>query len=141
MQRCWRYPACLVLLLFAMRVTSAEQTLDEPLISRGATVLLFPGLAGDLESERTYNEQLKSLVQLADQSSAGKLLVFLDQAEDLTSPRLQPQRFQASRADFLKAAAQLPPSTNPLVAIVWGHGGTQGQTPVFHVRGPRIMPA
>jgi hypothetical protein len=119
---------------------SADDTLDQPLIPPGATIVLFPSLAGDLESERTYSEQLQSLVQLADQSAAAKLLIFADSDENLTRSRLQIQRFKPSRADFLNAAAQLPSSTNPVVAVIWGHGGTQGPTPVFHVRGPRITP-
>jgi hypothetical protein len=103
--------------------------------------MLFPSLAGDLESERTYTEQLKSLVQLADQSSAAKLLLFSDSDENIAAARLQTQRFKPTREDFLNAAAQFSSSTNPLVAIIWGHGGTQGQTPVFHVRGLRITAA
>jgi hypothetical protein len=103
--------------------------------------MLFPGLAGDLESERTYTEQLKSLVELAAQSSAAKLLLFSDSNENIAAAPLQIQRLKPSREDFLNAAAQVASSTNPLVAIIWGHGGTQGQTPVFHVRGPRITAA
>ena len=32
-------------------------------------------------------------------------------------------------------------ATNALVVVAWGHGGRQGQTPVLHVRGPRITAA
>jgi transglutaminase-like putative cysteine protease len=141
MHRSWRYPACLVLLLFVVKAATADLALDEPFMPRGATVLLFPSLAGDLESERTYAGQLKSLVQLADQSSAERLLLFWEGAEDMASrSRLKAQRYKPSRAEFLNAIAQLPASTNPVVAFIWGHGGMQGQAPVFHVRGPRLTP-
>jgi hypothetical protein len=141
MHRYRRYPACLILVLFVMRSAGAQDAPRDSLIPAGATVMLFPSLAGDLESERTFTDQLKSLVQLADQSSASTLLLFSDSEENPSGSRLKTHRFKASRADFLNAAGQFSSTTNPLVAFIWGHGGTQGQTPVFHVRGPRITAA
>ena len=47
----------------------------------------------------------------------------------------------ADRTNFLSLNESLAAGTNPLVLIAWGHGGRQGNTPVFHVRGPRITPA
>ncbi|HMJ65577.1 MAG TPA: DUF3857 and transglutaminase domain-containing protein, partial [Candidatus Binatia bacterium] len=55
-------------------------------------------------------------------------------------PGIRVEQIKPSRADFVDSATRLG-TTNPVVVIVWGHGGTQGQTPVFHVRGPRLMAA
>jgi hypothetical protein len=140
MHRYRRWLAWLIFLPFFAKAAAEE--LDQPFIPRGSTVVLFPSLAGDVESERRYAEELKSLTEVAEQSGAANLVLFWDGNADLPQAgRAKMQQFKPSRADFLNAAAQLPASTNPVVAIVWGHGGLQGQTPVFHVRGPRLTPA
>jgi len=41
----------------------------------------------------------------------------------------------------MSLGATLAEETNPLVVIAWGHGGKQGNLPVFHVRGPRLAPS
>ena len=48
------------------------------------------------------------------------------------------QKLKAGREEFLSLGKTLAGQTNPLVVIVWGHGGVQGKTPVLHVRGPRL---
>src|SRR5215207_3501308 len=99
------YLPFLVLLLFVVKAASADVALDDAFMPRGATVLLFPSLAGDLESERTYAEEVKSLVQFADQSSAERLLLFWE-GDIASGSRLKAQRYKPSRAEFLNAIAQ-----------------------------------
>ena len=48
-----------------------------------------------------------------------------------------------ARVDTISRAAVAAldlPKDAPLVVFAWGHGGAQGATPVFHVRGPRVTP-
>lgn len=89
-------------------------------IPAGATVIIVPGLPGDVENEAAYREQLNSLSGL------------LPRAYTLAD---------ATREKFLTLGKTLAGQTNPVVVIAWGHGGQQGQTSVFHVRGPRLTPA
>ena len=48
---------------------------------------------------------------------------------------------KGDRSSFLGLGQTLAGGTNALVVIAWGHGGRQGNTPVLHVRGPRITAA
>ena len=48
---------------------------------------------------------------------------------------------KGDRSNFLGLGQRLAGGTNALVVIAWGHGGRQGDTPVLHVRGPRITAA
>ncbi len=48
---------------------------------------------------------------------------------------------KGDRSTFLGLGQKLAGGTNALVVIAWGHGGKQGNTPVLHVRGPRITGA
>jgi hypothetical protein len=48
---------------------------------------------------------------------------------------------KGDRSSFLGLGQALAGGTNPVVVIAWGHGGRQGNTPVLHVRGPRITAA
>jgi hypothetical protein len=111
---------------------------EQPFIPTRSTVVLFPSLAGDLESERTFNAQLEALVGIVGKTEAARLVLVSEAADSTRVPaRLKVERIKPSKADFLTAAAQLA-TTNHVVVIVWGHGGMQGQMPVFHVRGPRL---
>jgi Domain of Unknown Function with PDB structure (DUF3857)/Transglutaminase-like superfamily len=48
---------------------------------------------------------------------------------------------KGDRGNFVSLGHTLAGGTNALVVIAWGHGGRQGNTPVLHVRGPRITAA
>jgi hypothetical protein len=108
------------LVALVLAVLGSQAAGQNPWIPPGATVVIVAGLPGDVESEKTYRDQLNSLTEL------------LPQAQTLTD---------ATREKFLTLGKTLAGQTNPVVVIAWGHGGTQGQTPVFHVRGPRLTPA
>jgi transglutaminase-like putative cysteine protease len=111
---------------------------EAPFIPPRSTVVLFPSLAGDLESERTFNAQLEALVEIVGKTEAARLVLISEAADSTRVPaRLKVERVTPSKAEFLNAAARLV-TTNHVVVIAWGHGGMQGQTPVFHVRGPRL---
>jgi len=108
-----------------------------------ATVVLMTGLPGDLESETSFREQLGSwLALLQAGGQAERICVLSDSPESVTLSTPRPtQLLKADRTTFLELGKTLEGQTNPLVVIAWGHGGRQGQNPVFHVRGPRLTPA
>ena len=58
-----------------------------------------------------------------------------------TPPHAHLKVLKGDRSSFLSLTNNVGTSTNSLVVILWGHGGTQGNKPVFHVRGPRLTPA
>lgn len=107
-----------------------------------ADVVLLSGLAGDLESEKEYRDELRSWLDfLAAQKSVGTITVLADvELENLPSD-LPVKKLKATRENFLAMTKTLAGSTNRLFVVAWGHGGLQGRTPVFHVRGPRLTPA
>jgi hypothetical protein len=117
---------------------------EVPFLPPQSTVLLLCGLPGDLESETSYRQQLQGWLDLLAGLAVppGQVFVFWDGAEPPAAPGKLPVSVSAaSRESFLALGKKLAGQTNPLVAIVWGHGGLQGKTPVFHVRGPRITAA
>jgi hypothetical protein len=70
------------------------------------------------------------------------LFVLCDKPGSVTLPAgIGAKTLPAERKAFLELGESLAGTTNPLVVIAWGHGGKQGATPVFHVRGPRLTPA
>jgi hypothetical protein len=108
----------------------------------GAVVVVLNGLAGDVESERAYEEQMRALLErLARPGSRPRSLVVLTDAPARVSlpAGLDARVDTISRAAVVALAGTLPPDA-PLVLFAWGHGGMQGQAPVFHVRGPRVTP-
>ncbi|MDB6053212.1 MAG: hypothetical protein JWN25_735, partial [Verrucomicrobiales bacterium] len=106
-----------------------------------ANVILLSGLAGDVESEREYREILEGWISLTGSREAGSRVFVLSDIDVDAKPSPLLQKSKATRADFLNLINPLSTMTNPLVVICWGHGGMQSQTPVFHVRGPRITAA
>lgn len=109
----------------------------------GATVVVLNGLAGDVESERAYEEQTRALLErLARPGSRPRSLVVLTDAPARVSlpPGLEARVETISRAGVVALARTLPTDGTPLVLFAWGHGGSQGALPVFHVRGPRVTP-
>ena len=141
-----------VLWVFLARLTlgvawpaeTADTPGDELFLPPDSTVVLLPGLPGDVETETSYRQQLQGwldwlagLPALPRQTHA-----FWDTPESLSLPeKLAAKISPARRETFLALGQALAGRTNPLAVIVWGHGGTQGRTPVFHLRGPRLESA
>jgi hypothetical protein len=127
-----------VLALCASIFLGCQSPAAEPFLAPGANVVLISGLPGDLESETTYRDQLRSWLEILETAQPHSVHVLADSPGSL-SGKIDARA--ASRSNFLAVAETLPGQANPLVVIVWGHGGKQGGTPVFHVRGPRITVA
>lgn len=112
-----------------------------------STVVLLSGLPGDLESESAYRDQMQSWVEILQSVRPKQIVVLTDSADSVSLPPNASTNvipftvLPASRSDFLFLGSMLTKGLNRLVVIAWGHGGKQGNTPVFHVRGPRITPA
>lgn len=100
-------------------------------------------MAGDSESENLFQRQVQSWLSLLScPNHPRNCLVLCEQPRAITPPAgLNVDWLPADREHFLAVPRNLGASTNPVVVIVWGHGGTQGATPVFHLRGPRLTPA
>lgn len=131
-------------LMLALPAFGAGAADRGPFFPPQSSVVLLAGLPGDLESENTYREQLQTWLEiLGAGGTAQKLFVLCDdpQSVSATNNRHPPVTLlSATRTNFLSLGRSLAGQTNPLVVIAWGHGGKQGSTPVFHVRGPRIKP-
>src|SRR5580765_4020296 len=136
-RRRWLATAGLLVLLTA-RLTVAERALTA-FLPPHSTIILLPSISGDVESEETYHDQLQTWLELLEE--AHKAIVFWEAPEAIALPSKPPaQVLKPSREEFLALGKGLAGQTNPLVVIAWGHGGMQGATPVFHVRGPRLAP-
>src|SRR5262245_419009 len=134
----------MALLNLQLLPTFAAERLDElPLLMPGATVVLMAGLPGDIESENAYREQMQGLLEsIARAGNIRNVIGLSDFNESLHRPdKLEITFLRADRSSFQSLGTILSGATNPIVIIAWGHGGKQGYTPVFHVRGPRITPA
>ncbi len=106
-----------------------------------STVVLLCGLPGDVESENTYRDQLQRWVELASGAQAAKVVVLCDSPDAAWSNQAPVMFLKNDRQTFQGLGTTLAGSTNPVTVIAWGHGGKQGSTNVFHVRGPRITAA
>jgi hypothetical protein len=127
--------------LFVAGGTAASETALPPgLIPAHATVVLLAGLPGDVESENEYREQLRTWIDLlADTPS--EIFAFCDDPSSLNATHVPSLHLlKANRGNFLQLRERVAALTNALLFIAWGHGGRQGDTPVLHVRGPRITP-
>jgi len=131
------------------RPRAAEASPSQPaesgmaLLPPEAAVVLLEGVPGDLETETAYRDLLQGWLELLRaRGHAGKVFVLCDSPESVHLPPIpQAKVLKANRAAFLGLDSMLEGQTNSLVVIAWGHGGRQGGTPVFHVRGPRLTPA
>ncbi len=111
-------------------------------IPEQATVVLVSSLTGDVESENVYHDQLQAWLEIVAMRNPRRTVVLCDAPESVSLPAKDENKvFKAGRTNFLGLATMLAGETNPVVMIAWGHGGRQGSTPVFHVRGPRLTPA
>ncbi len=151
----------------AAGLAGADPAVGPGLFPPRSTVVLVAGVPGDVESEENYRDQMQSWLELATGSGqAAKVFVLCDdpqavklpaspggtsgskEGEASTSNQLSVISHQSSvtvlkgdRSSFLGLGQTLAGGTNALVVIAWGHGGRQGNTPVLHVRGPRITAA
>ena len=145
----WRIAAAVSgSLLLGITLLAAESPAPHAIFPPQSTVVLLAGLPGDVENENTYRDQLQTWLDLlAAGRQAAKLFVLCDNPAlaklppSLAEPSSFARVLRADRTNFLALGQALAGATNPLVVIAWGHGGRQGSTPVFHVRGPRITPA
>jgi Domain of Unknown Function with PDB structure (DUF3857)/Transglutaminase-like superfamily len=133
--------AGLLLLLASASVAAAAQFLRPE-----ANYVLVTGLPGDLESESTYRDQLQTWLEILQGIRPKQIIALTDNPESVSlgvsaTANSSITFLPSSRSNFLAVSSLITASTNPLVVVVWGHGGKQGNTPVFHVRGPRITSA
>src|SRR5262245_28079534 len=130
------------LFLIGFAAASDDLWADEPFLPPNSAVVLLAGLPGDMESEHQYLDQLqswlKALVNVTPPPE--KVFVFWESPIQDRESKLPIEVLKTGRSEFLALGKSLAGRTNPLVVIAWGHGGMQGKTPVFHVRGPRITP-
>jgi hypothetical protein len=148
-------------------LTAAEPTQRPGLFPPQSTVVLLVGVPGDVESEANYQDQLQGWLDIvANKGQAVRVFVLCDDPQSVTvpakpdrksgqmegegianrqspiaDPRTPVTALKGDRSNFLKVGQTLAGGTNALVVIAWGHGGRQGNTPVLHVRGPRITAA
>jgi hypothetical protein len=137
----WRLLGCSLAVLAA---SAADAPIHDSWLPPRSTVLVLAGLSGDVESERSYRDQLQGWLEvLASAPTPPERVFILWENPDTLAlpPKLTVERVVASRDEFLAVAKRLAGETHPLVVIAWGHGGMQGKTPVLHVRGPRLTPA
>ncbi len=128
--------AAFFLLLIFVRCARAGEC-----FTSGKTVVVLAGLPGDVETEKRYDDHLKTLLDLLSRDDARpkRLFVFADEPSRVALPAGLPGEVKAnSRENFLALTHALRASKESLVVFAWGHGGLQKATPVFHVRGPRL---
>jgi hypothetical protein len=130
---------------FFLSFSIAAVIAAEQFLRPDATYVLITGIPGDLESESTYRDQMQTWLEMLEHIRPKRVIALADNPDTVgLAGRMTTNTsltvLASSRSNFL-AASSLISSTNPVVVIVWGHGGRQGSTPVFHVRGPRITPA
>ncbi|HTL16595.1 MAG TPA: DUF3857 domain-containing protein, partial [Patescibacteria group bacterium] len=127
------------------RITTSEafSTGNEPFAGSNVTFVLVSGLPGDIESENAFQDQLRGWLEfLSIEQRAKRCVVFCDQPSAVKPPdAVRSQTFKADRANLLSLPEKIGSVPGQLRIIVWGHGGNQGATPVFHVRGPRLTPS
>jgi hypothetical protein len=109
----------------------------------GGTVVVLVGLPGDVDSEKNYGDEALRLLQLLDGPGLAPKKVFLLSTVPPPGnfkPAYSLQLLPNDRATFLGLSNQLKDAAEPCVFVVFGHGGNQGSTSVFHVPGPRLTP-
>jgi hypothetical protein len=113
-----------------------------PFIPPQATVVLVSGIPGDIESEKAYHDQLQAWLEMVENGGQAKRILVLADSPELVvfGGQTEAKVSKADREHFVTLSKELAGTTNPVVVITWGHGGRQGETPVFHVRGPRLTP-
>lgn len=110
--------------------------------TKDRVVVILVGLPGDLESEKTYTEETARLLELLNNPALKpKNVMVLSNLRALPdfTPAYPLEKLSNERTTFLGLAEKIKNSgAEAPVYIIFGHGGTQGTTPVFHVPGPRL---
>src|SRR5207244_535858 len=103
----------------------AAQIDELPFIPPRARVVIIAGLPGDIESENAYREQMQLLLEtVVSSGNAEKIISLSDFSESLNLPSAHGASFlKADRNNFQSLGESLSVGTNPVVVIVWGHGG------------------
>ena len=113
-----------MLLLFLLSAVSAEANEQGPFIPEQATVILMSSLAGDVESENAYRDQLQAWLDIVATSSPRRTIVLCDAPESVSLPANSEKTvLKAGRTNFLGLAATLALETNPVVVVAWGQIG------------------
>src|SRR5262245_56573558 len=101
-----------LILACGLRATVTAES-NEKLFAPHSTVVLLSGLPGDVESENSYNEQLKGWLDLVQANgSIEKIFALSDNPESRNSEKLV--GLKAERTNFLSLGATLSGNTNPL---------------------------
>ena len=130
--------ACLFGVLGALFFSMARA---DSFVAKG-TVVILVGLPGDMESEKNYGDETVKLLELLDRPDlAPKKVVLLSSGPPVDlKPGYALELLPNDRATFLGLSDKLKGAPGPKVFIIFGHGGNQGSTSVFHVPGPRLTP-
>src|SRR5258705_2391170 len=115
--------AGLLLLLASVSVAAAAQFLRPE-----ANYVLVTGLPGDLESESTYRDQLQTWLEILEGIRPKQIIALTDNPESVSlgvsaTANSSITFLPSSRSNFLAVSSLITASTNPLVVVVWGHGG------------------
>src|ERR1051326_7412487 len=118
--------AAVLISIFVYTLTS-EASRAESSVPPQATVFLMSGLAGDVETENAYREQMQTLLDILAGNNPRRIIALCDEPESISLTKNAENRIlKANRTNFLDAAASVAAETNPVVIIAWGHGGRQG---------------
>src|SRR5260221_14664974 len=109
-----------MLILFSIAALSVKANEQDSFIPRQATVILMSSLAGDVESENAYRDQLQAWLDIVATSNARRTIVLCDAPEPVLLPaNSEKTALQPGAGNFLGLAAMLAGETNPLVVIAW----------------------
>ena len=97
---------------------------------RGRDVLVIVGVAGDMESDKAYGDQLNRLLDVLGTAGAAprSLTLLVEDPAALTRKFSFPTKVLSNRRDSVASLK----GTAPDLVIAWGHGGMQGSQPVLH---------
>ena len=129
--------------LVALASSAEAATGNAPGFTSGADVVVLVGLPGDVETEKAYQDQVRRLLALLARPEClpGRVHLLTDAPEAVTAPAgLKLEVAPATRDSVLALSRRIGGEAGPRVLFLWGHGGRQGEEPVFHVRGPRVTP-
>src|SRR5438445_8280502 len=101
-----------MLILFSIAAFSVRANAQGPLIPGQATVILMSSLAGDVESENAYRDQLQAWLEIVTASNPRRIVVLLDAPESVSlAANAEKTVLKAGRTNFLGLAAILAGET------------------------------
>src|ERR1051326_8271796 len=116
----------------------------QPLLSSNLDVILVVGMAGEVESETSFQGYLQNWIEILNSGGHVRNITVLTENPSSISPAggvvASFIALPSTRANLLQLTETLNTPTNPVLVVAFGHGGRQGSKPVFHVRGPLITP-